>query len=73
MAPTLAAEGKAKLDNILQSHVASGDIPAATFAVATPDDAAPLYVGTAGDKHFGDPSKGQINEDTGEWACILLH
>jgi methyl acetate hydrolase len=67
MAPTLSADGKAKLDKILQSEVASGEIPGSTFAVATPDaNAAPLYFGTAGDRHFGDASKGQINEDTGE-------
>ncbi|BEI80844.1 hypothetical protein CcaverHIS002_0200040 [Cutaneotrichosporon cavernicola] len=65
MAPTLSAEGKAKLDQILKSNVEAGDIPGSTFAVATPDANAPLiYWGTAGDRHFGDPSKGQINEDT---------
>lgn len=66
MAPTLSAEGKAKLDQILKSNVESGEIPGSTFAIATPDANAPLvYWGTAGDRHFGDPSKGQINEDTG--------
>ncbi|KLT43858.1 beta-lactamase/transpeptidase-like protein [Cutaneotrichosporon oleaginosum] len=65
MAPTLSAEGKAKLDQILESEVASGEIPASTFAVATADaNAPPIYWGVAGDRHFGDPSKGQINEDT---------
>lgn len=67
-APTLSAEGKAKLDNILQSNVASGAIPGSTFAVATPDaNAPPIYFNTAGDKVFGDPSKGQVDEDTGEF------
>lgn len=64
MAPTLSAEGKAKLDNILKSHVDAGDIPASTYIVATPEK--DVYANVAGDKHFGDTSKGKINEDTGE-------
>ncbi|GMK56287.1 hypothetical protein CspeluHIS016_0301270 [Cutaneotrichosporon spelunceum] len=65
MAPTLSAAGKAKLDQILKSNTESRDIPGSTFAVATPDaDASLVYWGTGGDRVFGDPSKGQIDEDT---------
>jgi hypothetical protein len=67
MAPTLSAQGKAKLDDILKQNVASGEIPAATFAVVTSDlKADPIYINTAGDRVYGDASKGQIDEDTGE-------
>jgi len=62
--PTLTAEGKAKLDGILQENVASGEIPASTFAVATASGD-PFYIKTEGSKVFGEPDKGAIDENTG--------
>lgn len=64
-APAVSPATKAKLDAILEKHVASGLIPASTFAVATADPSAPpLYFKAEGDKVFGQPDKGKINEDT---------
>ncbi|GFZ52308.1 hypothetical protein JCM24511_10081 [Saitozyma sp. JCM 24511] len=63
--PTVTPATKQKLDAILKKHVDLGLIPAATFAVATADSKAePLYFKAEGDKVFGQPDKGQINEDT---------
>lgn len=63
--PTLSADAKTKIDQILQSAVDSKEIPASTFAVATADlNAEPVYFKASGERVFGSPDKGQINEDT---------
>lgn len=63
--PTLSAEAKSKIDKILESAVESKEIPASTFAVATADlDAPPIYFKAVGERVFGSPDQGQIDEDT---------
>lgn len=62
--PELNAEGKAALDAVLTKAAASRTVPAVHFAVTTADG--PIYGNQAGERVFGEPDKGPVNEDTSE-------
>lgn len=62
--PRLSEEGKAALDALLKKAVESRVVPALHFAATTKDDV--IYAGQAGERVFGEPDKGQVNEDTSE-------
>lgn len=62
--PRLSAEGKAALDALLAKAVATRTVPALHFAATTKDGV--LYAGQAGERVFGEPEKGPVDEQTSE-------
>lgn len=58
----LTPEGKKALDDLLDGFVAEKRIPAITFGATTADGL--IYFNAKGDKVFGEPDKGQIDENT---------
>jgi hypothetical protein len=64
MAQLSSTSGKQALDDLLQSSVDSREVPAVFFGVTNAEET--LYLNCAGEKHFGDESKGQVDEDTSE-------
>ncbi|KLT44390.1 beta-lactamase/transpeptidase-like protein [Cutaneotrichosporon oleaginosum] len=60
--PHLSAEGKAKLDALLDAKVAEKKIPAIFFGASTADGE--IYYNAKGDKVHGEPDKGQVDENT---------
>jgi len=61
-APKLDASGKAALDTLLKDTVESRNVPATYFGATTADGE--LYFNCAGERVFGEPDKGMVNEDT---------
>ncbi|WOO82583.1 Acyltransferase LovD [Vanrija pseudolonga] len=60
--PTLSAAAKAKLDALLHTSVAQPETPAFAFAAATADEL--LYFNSAGERVWGSPDKGQVDDTT---------
>ncbi|BEI82851.1 hypothetical protein CcaverHIS002_0307190 [Cutaneotrichosporon cavernicola] len=60
--PQLSADSKAALDALLAEKVAEKKIPAIFFGASNADGE--LYFNAMGDKVFGEPDKGQIDENT---------
>lgn len=65
-APKISDEGKAALDAYLNERVGSKEVPAVFFAVTNKDEE--IYINCAGDRKFGHPEEGPVNQDTSEWA-----
>lgn len=59
-----STSGKQALDDLLQSSVDSREVPAVFFGVTNAEGT--LYLNCAGEKHFGDESEGEVDEDTSE-------
>lgn len=64
--PILSAKGKAALDELLTSRVESRNIPAATFGVTSADGE--IYFNHAGERIFGQPEKGNVDDKTSEFT-----
>lgn len=62
--PRLSAEGKKKLDALLQEKVAAKTIPAFFWGATNADEE--LYYNVGGDKVLGEPDKGQVDLDMSE-------
>lgn len=58
--PELASPGA--LDKLLHDRVAVRDLPAIFLAATNADET--IYLNQAGERVFGDASKGEVNEDT---------
>lgn len=61
--PTLRQGGAETLDKLLHETVARHDIPAMFYLATNAKET--IYANQTGEKVFGDPSKGQIDDDTG--------
>jgi len=61
-APRVSAKGRAALAAFLDESVNSGRFPAQFHGIATADDL--IYWDKKGDLVYGDPEKGQVNDDT---------
>jgi methyl acetate hydrolase len=64
--PSLTPEGKASLDKLLQTKVESRTVPATFFGATTA--AGPIYFNCAGERVFGEPEKGLVNDDTSQYS-----
>jgi len=60
--PTITSDGAEALDGFLKKTVTGGRVPAVVFGATSAQET--IYWNQAGDVVFGDPSKGQIDEDT---------
>jgi hypothetical protein len=60
--PTISAHGTSDLDAFLKDTVAARKIPAVVMAATNAKET--IYLNQCGDVSFGDPSKGQIDEQT---------
>lgn len=67
--PSLKPEGKDVLDQHLKKYVESKKIPAVFYGAT--NAAETIYFNQMGDVHFGDPSKGQVNENTSELQNLI--
>jgi len=70
MAKLSSNSGKQALDDLLQSSVASREVPAVFFGATNADET--LYLNCAGEKTFGDESSGQVDEDTSESGSTTI-
>lgn len=67
--PSLSPQGSRAISAWLEAEVAKKTHPAMFAAVATADKV--LYFNAKGDRVFGQPEKGLVDEDTGE-SCDCL-
>lgn len=65
--PHLSAEGKAKLDALLDTKVAEKKIPAIFFGASNAEGE--IYFNAKGDKVLGEPDKGQVDENLSAHAA----
>ena len=60
----LSERGKQALDTLLVSKSKEAKVPALHFGVTTGDGV--VYFNCAGDRVYGEPDKGQVDENTSE-------
>jgi hypothetical protein len=63
---SLSQKGRAAIDNLLRETVESKRVPATFFGVTTADSE--LYYDQKGDRIFGKPDQGEVDEHTSKWT-----
>lgn len=67
--PQLAS--REALDKLLLERVAKRDLPAIFLAATNAEET--IYLNQAGERVYGDPSQGEVDEDTREFLVVKSH